>query len=179
MELIKIFLSFVRISTFTFGGGYTMLPLLQKEVVEKRGWATEQEVTDYFAISRALPGIIAVNTSIFIGHKRKGVPGAISAALGIAFPCIVIIVVIAAFLMNFTELEWVNHAFAGIRVTVCVLIINIVIKLYKSTVIDKWTVGIFVVVALLAAFTDISPILFVVFAGVSGIVIRKLRGGKE
>ena len=103
-ELADLFLSFCRIGGFTFGGGYAMLPMIQKEIVEQRKWATEEEVMDYFAIGQCTPGVIAVNTATFIGYKRKGVLGGIVATAGVIFPSIIIVTIIAAFLNNFAEI---------------------------------------------------------------------------
>ena len=110
-EYLDLFLTFARIGGLTFGGGYAMLPILQREVVEKRGWATENELSDYYAIGQCTPGIIAVNVATFIGNKRKGVLGGIIATFGVVFPSLVIITLIAAFLQNFADLEIVKHAF--------------------------------------------------------------------
>ena len=127
----ELFLTFAKIGVMTFGGGYAMLPILQREVVENKGWATEEELADYFAIGQCTPGIIAVNTATFIGQKLCGAPGGITATLGVVFPSLVIITVIAAALRNFAEIPAVRHAFAGVRVCVCVLILNAVVKLWK------------------------------------------------
>ena len=125
-ELFDLFLAFERIGALTFGGGYAMLPMLQKEVVDKYHWATEDELMDYYAIGQCTPGIIAVNTATFIGYKRRGLIGAAFSTLGMVFPSLVIITVIAAFIQNFAHIEAVQHAFAGIRVAVCVLILTAV-----------------------------------------------------
>jgi len=162
-----------------FGGGYAMLPLLQKEVVEKKNWATEDELLDYFAIGQCTPGIIAVNTATFIGNKKKGTLGAIVATLGMVFPSLVIITVIAAFISNFAENPIVQYALGGIRVCAVVLIINAVIKLSKSAVKDIPALLIFLAVFLIMAMTDISPVFLIVAAGVSGCVICGIRGRKK
>ena len=117
-----------------------MLPILQRELVEKRGWATEEELSDYFAIGQCTPGIIAVNTATFVGHSRKGAAGGVVATLGLVFPCLVIIMLIAAFLQNFAEQPVVVHAFNGVRACVCALILSSVLKLRKSTVVI-WPAG--------------------------------------
>ena len=136
-ELWELFSSFARIGGFTFGGGYAMLPMLQKEVVEKRQWATEDEMLDYFAIGQCTPGVIFINTATFIGYKQKGIPGAIAATVGSVFPSLCIVMFIAAVLKNFAELAVVQHAFAGIRVVVSVLILNAVMGLRKKSIVDK------------------------------------------
>ena len=111
---LDLFLTFAKIGVCTFGGGYAMLPILQREVVEKKGWATEEELTDYFAIGQCTPGIIAVNTATFIGQKYKGILGGVLATLGVVFPSLIIITLIAAFLQNFASYPVVAHALAGI-----------------------------------------------------------------
>ncbi len=173
-ELLTLFITFARVGVMTFGGGYAMLPILQREVVESRGWATEEELADYFAIGQCTPGIIAVNTATFIGRKRNGVAGGIAATLGVVFPSVVIISLLAGVITQFSELAWVKNAFAGIRVCVCVLIFNAVVKLGKKSLTDPWTWGIFLLVAAGAILTKLSPVVFVVFAGVCGVVLRVL-----
>lgn len=174
-EYIDLFLTFARIGGLTFGGGYAMLPILQREVVEKRGWATENELSDYYAIGQCTPGIIAVNVATFIGNKRKGVLGGIIATFGVVFPSLVIITLIAAFLQNFADLEIVKHAFAGVRVGVCVLVFNAVVKLWKKAVIDIPTGIIFALVLLVTVFLDVSPVILVVAAGIAGIIVQGTR----
>lgn len=162
----------------TFGGGYAMLPILQREVVEKQKWVTEEELMDYFAIGQCTPGIIAVNTATFIGQKNKGVVGGIFATLGLVAPSLIIISLLAGVIEAFSHIVWVQHAFGGIRVCVCVLIINAVIKLLKKAVIDKFSFIIFIAVTAAAFFTDLSPVIFVLLAAVIGIVIKNIGGKK-
>lgn len=174
-KLADLFFTFARIGGLTFGGGYAMLPILQKEVVEKRGWASEEELMDYYAIGQCTPGIIAVNTATFIGQKTAGAIGGIIATLGVVFPSLIIISIIAAFIRNFADLAIVKNAFAGIRVCVCVLIFNAVVKLWKKSVIDKPTMAIFLIVVLGSALTGISPIIFVIVAALAGIIIKNME----
>lgn len=189
-ELWDMFLTFARIGGLTFGGGYAMLPMLQREVVEKHHWATEEELADYYAIGQCTPGVIAVNTATFIGYRQAGIIGGIFATLGVVFPSIVIITIIAAFLTNFAELKVIQYAFEGIRVCVCVLIFNAVQKLWKKSVIDQPTTVIFLLVFLVSAglavgrsfypgLFSISPIVYVVIAGVAGTVLHGGKGKKE
>ena len=173
-ELLDIFTASFKVGLMTFGGGYAMLPILQREVVETRKWVTEEEVLDYYAIGQCLPGIIMVNTMIFIGQKRRGTLGGIAAALGTVCPALIIITIIAAVLSGFAEAPVVKSAFAGIRVCVCVLIFNAVMKLWKSSVIDWKCLVIFILVAFGSLFTDITPVLFVVASAVAGIAISCL-----
>lgn len=177
--LLDMFLTFAKVGVMTFGGGYAMLPILQREVVENKNWATEEELIDYFAIGQCTPGVIAVNTATFIGQKNKGILGGIFATLGLVFPSLVIISLLAGVIDAFSHIVWVQHAFGGIRVCVCVLILNAVVKLYKKAVIDKFTFLIFLVAALGSSFTSLSPILFVVFSAIVGISLKTLGGNKE
>lgn len=176
--LLKLFAVFAKVGVMTFGGGYAMLPILQREVVEKQKWATEEELMDYFAIGQCTPGIIAVNTATFIGQKNKGIVGGIFATLGLVFPSLVIISLLAGVIEAFSHIVWVQHAFGGIRICVCVLIANAVIKLLKKAVIDKFSFAVFIAVTLAAFFTDLSPVIFVLVSAVLGIVIKNLGGKK-
>ena len=173
-----LFCTFARVGVMTFGGGYAMLPILQREVVDKKGWATEEELMDYFAIGQCTPGIIAVNTATFIGQKLKGVAGGIFATLGVVFPSLIIIMLLAGVIEAFSHLVWVQHAFGGIRICVCILILNAVTKLFKKAVIDKVTFAIFLVIALGSYFTPISPVLFVLAAGIIGVALKSMGGKK-
>ena len=171
-ELLSLFLTFAKVGVMTFGGGYAMLPILQREVVENKGWATDEELTDYFAIGQCTPGIIAVNTATFVGQKQAGILGGIAATLGIVFPSLVIITALAGVINSFSHLAWVQHAFAGIRVCVCVLIFNAVVKLLKGSVKDWPAALIFAAVLAAALLTDLSPVVFVAAAAALGIVIQ-------
>ena len=173
-ELWDLFWTFTKMGAVTFGGGYAMLPILQREVVQKNEWATEEEILDYYAIGQCLPGIIAVNTSIFVGQKHKGILGGIAAALGIVFPSLVIITIIAMFLSNFMDSAILANAFAGIRVCVSVLILNAVLRLRKSSIIDAMTLVLFFTVFAAATFTELSPVIYVVIAAVIGIVVKSI-----
>lgn len=175
MKLLwELFLTFAKVGVMTFGGGMAMLPILQREVVENRGWATDEELVDYFAIGQCTPGIIAVNTATFVGQKQRGIVGGIVATLGIVFPSLLIITVLAGVINSFSHLDWVQHAFAGIRVCVCVLIFNAVLKLLKSSVKDWPAAVIFVAVLAASLFTNLSPVIFVAAAALCGIVIQNL-----
>ncbi len=172
---LELFLVFSKVGVCTFGGGYAMLPILQREVVETRHWTTDDELNDYFAIGQCTPGIIAVNTATFIGAKQRGIFGGIVATLGVVFPSILIITIIAACLTEFQEYEAVRHAFAGIRACVCILILNAVIKLAKTSLIDLPTILIFIAVFLLSALVGLSPAILVAVCGVVGFAIKRLR----
>ena len=191
--LVDLFLTFARIGVCTFGGGYAMLPILQRELVENKKWATEDQLADYYAVGQCTPGIIAVNTSTFVGRSQGGVAGGIVATLGLVFPSLVIIMVIAAFLQNFMHLDLVVHAFNGVRAGVVALIASSVIKLFKNAVIDWPTRVIYAVVLVLAGYGTffslpqgalgqalgfvMSPVFLVVAAGAAGLCVRWAKGG--
>ena len=176
MLLLDLFWTFAKVGAMTFGGGYAMLPILQREVVEGKGWATEEELADYFAIGQCTPGIIAVNTATFIGKKHAGIAGGILASLGVVFPSLVIITLLASVITSVSELAVVQHAFAGIRVCVCVLIFNSVLKLGKSAVKDRPTLVIALLVTALAFLTDLSPVVFILLAAIAGLLIHRAGG---
>lgn len=176
--LWKLFWAFAKIGVMTFGGGYAMLPMLQREIVENKGWATEEELMDYFAIGQCTPGVIAVNTATFIGQKKKGIVGGIVASLGVAFPSMVIISLLAGVIEAYSHLAWVQHAFGGVRVCVCVLILNAVVKLYRKAVLDKATFVIFLLVALGSFLTSMSPVVYVLAAAVVGLILKSIEGRK-
>ncbi len=174
-RLVELFLTFAKMGVMTFGGGMAMLPILQREVVENKHWATEEELMDYYAIGQCTPGIIAVNTATFVGQKFGGVAGGIVATLGVVFPSLIIISLLAGLITNFSDLIWVKNAFAGIQVCVCVLIFNATVKLLKKSVVDKRTTVIFLLVLLGGVFLNLSPVWFVVAAALAGIVLKNLE----
>lgn len=175
-ELLSMFLTFARIGAFTFGGGYAMLPILQREVVEKNGWCTEDELTDMYAIGQCTPGVIAVNVATYIGNRKRGPIGAIFTTLGMIFPSLVIITVIASCLTHFAEYSVVQHAFAGIRIAVCALVTKTIYTMVKKNVKDAATVLILVLTFISVALLSISPIAAVLICGLAGAL---LHGGKK
>lgn len=172
---LELFFTFARMGMCTFGGGYAMLPILQREVVEKHGWATEDELMDYYAIGQCTPGVIAVNTATFIGYKTRGVAGAIFATAGIIFPSLVIIIAIAAFIQQFAHLPVVQHAFSGIRIAVCALVLQTVWKMAKKGVVDTPTAAILLLTFVAVAFLNISPVVMVVVSAAAGILVGLIR----
>ena len=168
-ELYELFWAFCRIGGLTFGGGYAMLPMLQKEVVENYKWATEKELLDYYAVGQSTPGIIAVNTATFIGYKQRGIIGAIVATFGVIFPSLVIIMSLATVLEKIVEYDFVNQAFSGIRVIVSVLILNSLIGLYKKSISSKFDFLIMFLVVLISLIIDLSPVYVVLIGGIVGL----------
>ncbi len=180
-EIIELYLAFLKIGAVNFGGGYAMLPLLEEELGKKRGWVTTDELMDYFAIGQCTPGIIALNVSTFIGNKKKGIPGAAASTLGFLTCPVILILIIAGFLTNFAELPVVQNAFAGIRVCVCVLILEAIIRLWKKSIVDPIAFVLYIVIFSLMAFSGFLPFrvpaaALVIAAGIAGVL---LRGHKE
>uniref|UniRef100_UPI0006D085C1 chromate transporter n=1 Tax=Mediterraneibacter glycyrrhizinilyticus TaxID=342942 RepID=UPI0006D085C1 len=169
---MELYCTFFRIGGLTFGGGMAMLPMLKREIVEKYGWATEEELLDIYAIGQCTPGVIAVNTSTYIGYQQGKLVGSIFATLGMISPSLIIISLIASILKEFMALPIVLHALAGIRITVCALMLNTVFSLMKSGIKDKLGVLLFLFGFLLATFTPIPTILLVVCAAVIGIFVK-------
>ena len=174
MKLLSLFLSFAKVGVMTFGGGYAMIPILEREIVDKQGWASSEELMDYYAVGQCTPGVIAVNTATFIGYKVGGIAGGIIATLGVVFPSLVIITLIAGILTNFADIPAVKSAFSAVRVCVCVLIFNSVLKLWKGAVKDKGALVLFLLVLVLSVFFDISPVVFVLFCAASGIALTRM-----
>lgn len=175
----ELFFTFAKIGAFTFGGGYAMLPLLQKEVVENKHWATEEELMDYFAVGQCTPGVIAVNTATFIGYNKKGILGGILATLGVIAPSLIIIMIIASLLQNFSELPIVQHALNGVQIVVCVLILNAVVKLFKTGVKDNLGIIIFLV-SLFCAYLSIVPTIgIIIMAAITGVIAKIMKGSAK
>ena len=192
---VSLFFTFAKIGVCTFGGGYAMLPILQRELVDNKGWATEEELADYYAVGQCTPGVIAVNTATFVGYNRMGWLGGVVATLGVVFPCLVIIMAIAAFLSNFMHLGVVVHAFNGVRAGVVALILSSVLKLLNTSLVD-WKTRIIYVVVLLAGAVGVwapmpggalgqvlgalcSPVFLVVVSGLVGLAIYGKKGGEK
>ena len=174
MKLLTLFLSFAKVGVMTFGGGYAMIPILEREIVDKQGWASSEELMDYYAVGQCTPGVIAVNTATFIGYKVAGNAGGVIATLGVVFPSLVIITLIAGILTNFADIPAVKSAFSAIRVCVCVLIFNSVLKLWKGAVKDRAALVLFLIVFVLSLFLNISPVVFVLFCAAAGIVLTRM-----
>ncbi|MBQ5405907.1 MAG: chromate transporter [Oscillospiraceae bacterium] len=173
-QLLELFLAFARVGVMTFGGGYAMLPILEREIVENKGWASHEEIMDYYAVGQCTPGVIAVNTATFVGFRTAGAAGGIAATLGVVFPSVVILSLIAGVLTNFADIPAVRSAFAGIRVCVCVLIFNAVVKLWKGAVPDKAALCLCLAVFVLSVFLKVSPVVFVVLCAAAGILFTRL-----
>lgn len=169
----SLFWTFAKVGVMTFGGGYAMLPILEREVVDNKHWVSDAEIMDYYAISQCTPGVIIVNVATFIGQKLGGRLGGIIATLGVIFPSLVIITILAALLSSFSHIEAVKHAFAGIRICVCIFIFNAILRLWKSSVKDAITCLLFLIVFIASLFINISPAIFIVLAGIAGVFLHR------
>ncbi|MBQ0059769.1 MAG: chromate transporter [Lachnospiraceae bacterium] len=177
-SLLKLFLAFAKVGVMTFGGGYAMLPILQREIVENNHWATNEDLTNYFAIGQSTPGVIAVNTATFIGHKERGILGGIAATLGVVFPSLIIITLLAGLISHFADNIYVQKAFNGIRICVCVLILNAIVKLWKSAIKGAMSFIIFLLAVLAVLILDASPVILVVCGIVIGVIYELINSRK-
>lgn len=176
---LQLYWIFFKIGLFTFGGGYAMLPMLRREVVDKKGWATDEEMLDYYAIGQSTPGIIAINTATFTGLSKAGFFGAICATLGMVTPSLIIIMSIARFFAEFQDNPYVFSAFTGIRVVVVVLILNAVIKMGKKSITNWIHILLFVGAFAFVIFTDFSPIYAVIISGFIGMILNASNVGDK
>ncbi len=174
-ELITLFWTFAKIGGLAFGGGYSMLPMLRRECIEAHSWISEEELLDYYAIGQTTPGLIAVNTSILVGYKVKKLSGALFAALGVIFPSVAVILIIAAALSGYMSLPVVEHAFAGIRVFVAALIISAMLRQWRGAIKDKACAVIFAAALIALLFTGVSPAVIVLFAAAAGVAITYVK----
>lgn len=170
MILWKMFTIFFKIGAFTIGGGYAMLPLIEKEVVDDQKWVTEEEIVDIFAVTQSIPGVIAINASIFIGYKVRGISGAVAAALGVILPSFLIILAIAFLLFNIKDNIYVQKAFTGVRAGVVGLIGLAALKLAKASIKDKLGIVLAIFAFIAIVIFDIHPILVIFCGGVIGVL---------
>ena len=174
-DLFKLFFAFFRIGLFTIGGGYAMLPLMEKEAVDKNHWVTKEEMLDIYTMSQCTPGVIAVNTATFIGRKEKGVIGAAFATLGVITPSLIIITLIATLFKNYYENPYVIKALVGVRCAVAALILTstyrLVIKAVKSPIQIGILIGAFITVTFLGS----SPVMVIIVTGLLGLFLFDAR----
>lgn len=177
-EIFDLFIAFFKVGLFTFGGGYAMLPLIEREIVEKKRWITNEELLQYFSLSQCTPGVIAVNAATFVGSKIRGFWGALFATIGVITPSVIIITLFANVLQELDNFPAVTHAFVGIRPAVAALIAASCIKIFKSSVHSFVEFAIFLLAFILVVFGDLSPIIVVIFASFYGIVFLRKRGNQ-
>ena len=177
-SLLKLFATFFRIGLFTFGGGYAMVPLIERDVVEKNGWVGKDDFIDLLAVAQSAPGVFAVNMAVFIGYRLRGKRGALAASLGCVLPSVVIILLIALFFRSFRHNEVVNNIFLGIRPAVVALIAVPVFNVAKSAKLSWATAWIPVLSALLIVQFGVSPIYVIIVAGVAGFIYGRVGRGR-
>ncbi|UTC43613.1 chromate transporter [Treponema sp. OMZ 857] len=179
IRYVQLFTAFFKIGLFTFGGGMSMLPMLQKELVESKKWLTEEEILNYFAIGQCTPGIIAVNVATFCGYKRAGLSGAIVSTIGIVCPSWIVITLIAGSISRFSDIVWIQRAMKGVYVAVAALLARAVFTFGKKIITDFVTAGIAAGAFLAMSVWNISGILIVLAAGIIGFCAQIIRNGKR
>lgn len=174
-RVIRLFIAFFKIGLFTFGGGYAMIPLIEKEFVDRHHWIKREEILDLFAVSQSVPGAIAVNSSTLVGYKVAGVIGAVVATIGVVTPSVIIILVIAMFFGKIADIPAIIGTFDGINAAVILLIVMSGISMMRQSVHDGVTILLFVATLVAVVIFQISPILMII----GGAVIGLIMGGKE
>lgn len=174
-RLLQLYWSFFKIGGLTFGGGLSMLPMLERELVQKRKWVTEEEILDCYAIGQCTPGIIAVNTATFVGYKKEKILGGIFATLGMISPSIIVITLVAAFFELFLSNKWFAHAMMGVRSVVCAMLIDTIINLGKKCLKTPFAWIICVAVLVLGFFTKIPTVVLVLMAAFAGVIFNEIK----
>jgi len=178
-KILKIFFIFFKIGSFTFGGGYAMLPIIKRELVDNLNWIKEKDIYNYYAIGQSTPGIIAVNTATMTGYSLGGVKGALAATTGFVLPSLIIITFIASFFKRFQEINTFQHAFSAIQIAVVALIIDIVIKMWQKSDKSRFSFLLFMLSFLLLILFDISPVFVILSSAAAGVFIQYLRGNLQ
>ena len=172
-KLIELFISIFKIGAFTFGGGYAMIPLIEEEVVNNKGWLSKEEFVDILIVAQSLPGALAVNTSIFLGYKISGILGAITGLMAVILPSFFIILIIAIFFMQFRNNYYINAAFQGITAAVPMLVLVGAISLSKGLSKNLRTILTIIIALIALMFFNIHPVLVVVISGVYGAIFLR------
>lgn len=177
--IMLLFFSFIKIGIFTFGGGYAMIPLIEKEVVEKRKWITNKEILDIIVIAESTPGPIAVNAATFIGYKTAGFPGALVATIGVVLPSFLIIATISLVLRQFENMKAVKFAFEGIRAGVLALIIKALVSMYKQCPRNKISYIIATFALICVTFFEINVLIVIIICAIIGLAYSIMAKRKE
>ena len=178
IRLYEIFLTFLYSGLIMLGGGYVILPILQTELVEKRKWLTAEELTDYYAISQSLPGLISINISVLTGYKLRGKFGALAGVLGITFFAFWAIVILSSIIMNYSSNPYIQGAFWGIEIAVVVLIFSAIREMWVKSVNDFATSIVFIISLAVMIYTDMSPAIIIIISAFVGIVYNLLTSKK-
>ena len=176
-ELLTMFGSFFKIGLFTFGGGYAMVPIIQREVIDHRGWVDRDEFVELLTLAQSAPGPIALNTSVFVGYKMRGYAGALAALLGVVAPAFTVILIVAIYFAQFRENVYVNAAFKGMRPAVVALIVSPIVSLSRGM--GAWKYVLAAAVALFVWWSGVSPIWLIVVAAVVGVAIELFNSRKH
>ena len=176
LQLIaQIFITFLKISPVTFGGGYAMIPLIEREVVQRRGWVKSEEITDIFAVAESVPGAIAINSATFIGYRLAGVVGAIAAMVGVMIPTFCIVLLLSIFFLQVQDHPKIEAAFISIRATIVALITYAALNIGKTALIDKTTTALIVLTVPVLLFVHLHPVLIIISGGLLGIAIVHIK----
>ena len=178
-ENLDLIWTFIRIGASTFGGGYAMVPVLDRELIRGKGWTTMDEIMDYYTIAQVTPGLIAINVSTFIGYRRKGIPGGILATAGFVIPGITLMTIISIFISRFADYEVVQHAFAGIRVAGGALILDTILRLVKGFYKDYKSLVIFILAFAFSAILGQSPVYIILGASILGWLLYRPKKQRE
>ncbi|MDR1694784.1 MAG: chromate transporter [Lactobacillaceae bacterium] len=176
--IFDLFIIFFKIGLFTFGGGYAMLPILRKDIVDKKHWCEDDEIIDFYSLSQVLPGIIAINVAGLVGYKIKGKIGVLTSVAGMITPSIIVILLIASVMTNIMHNEYVIHALTGVKVATIILILETIVSLWKKSVNNAFGLGVFMAsLAFLTAFS-VSPVILIVVSSAFGFMVRKMEKKK-
>lgn len=176
-ELLTMFGSFFKIGLFTFGGGYAMVPIIQREVIDRRGWVDRDEFVELLTLAQSAPGPIALNTSVFVGYKMRGYAGALAALLGVVVPAFTVILLVAIYFAQFRENVYVNAAFKGMRPAVVALIVSPIVSLSRGM--GAWKYALAAAVALFVWWSGVSPIWLIIVAAGVGVAIELYNSRKH
>lgn len=174
-DFLELYLAFVKIGTFTFGGGLAMMPIMQRELIEKRGWVTEEELIDYFAIGQSTPGIIAVNVATFVGYKRLGWFGGIIGTLGVVTPSWVIIMLLAGAISSVDKYPLAQKALHGINVAVAALLTSVIVKFAKKTIKNVWNAVFMLLAFVVIYFFKVQSVWIIIASLVTGSLLTLYR----
>ncbi|MBU1141786.1 MAG: chromate transporter [Firmicutes bacterium] len=178
-NLFDLFTTFLKIGALTFGGGYAMMPIMRKEVVEKKQWADDDDILKILVISESTPGVLAVNSATFIGYKIGGFKGSLVATLGVIIPSFIIISLISLFIVEFQQLTWVAYAFKGIQAGVAILIFKAALKLSKKIHFNLFAIMMLICSLFVALFTEFSVIYILIVGAILGIIYGSIIHLKE
>ena len=172
----KLFFVFFRIGAFTFGGGLAMIPFIKREIVDNNGWIGEEDIVDIFAMVQSVPGVIAVNSAIFVGYRVAGMWGAVASAFGGVLPSFIVISAIALFFSSFKKIPVVARAFEGVNAGVAALILTALLQLIRPSIKDNFGWAIAVVVFVIMSFTDVSAVYVLLASAGAGITMSYIKG---